>query len=299
MIDSKSFYADKAGPKLLVLGAVHGDETCGPQAINVIISKIEQNEIRLERGSVTFVPITNPEAYRCGVRYIDSNLNRDMVHTQTPLRYEQKLANELISFLDQCDVLLDIHSYHAGGKPFAVINDPAPRYLDFASCLNASWVISGWTKAYLSSAPKDQVRSPTEHIGTTEYVYNRGAIDVTLECGQHCDPEAPKVAYDGILRALEYLHITEKSGLPPAQPPRIADMDTVFYSDGGGNFSQSYRHLDFINAGTAVATRGDQTRIIAGKDAVIIMPRPDAPRGDEWFYLGYLQNSRPLSANQM
>ena len=299
MIISRNFCADKDGPRLLVMGAIHGDETCGPQAINAVISKIDTNEIHLERGSVIFIPVANPEAYKRGVRYVDSNLNRDVVRTENPQRYEQKLANELIGFLDQCDVLLDIHSYHAGGKPFAVINDSAQRYLNFASCLNASWVISGWTKAYLANAPKDQVRSPTEHIGTTEYVYNRGAIDVTLECGQHLDPESPKVAYEGIIRALEYLGITGKSGLPPAQTPQIADMDSVFYSDGDGQFVKTCKHLDFIPAGATVAKRKNQTSIVAEKDGVIIMPRPDAPRGDEWFYLGYLKNAASLSASHL
>ena len=46
------------GQRLLVLGAVHGNEICGTQAILQLMKELEDGRLTIERGSVTFVPVT-------------------------------------------------------------------------------------------------------------------------------------------------------------------------------------------------------------------------------------------------
>ena len=60
---SVTYQALNAGPKLIVLGAVHGNEVCGTQAITRIMAEIDRGDIVLRQGKLTFVPITNPLAY--------------------------------------------------------------------------------------------------------------------------------------------------------------------------------------------------------------------------------------------
>ncbi|MFO0387775.1 MAG: succinylglutamate desuccinylase/aspartoacylase family protein, partial [bacterium] len=51
------------GPRVLILGAVHGNEICGTRAIERVLREIDDGSLKIERGSVTFVPVTNPLAY--------------------------------------------------------------------------------------------------------------------------------------------------------------------------------------------------------------------------------------------
>ncbi len=51
------------GPRLIVTGAVHGNETCGTRAIERVIDELARGELRIVRGQVTFVPVCNPLAY--------------------------------------------------------------------------------------------------------------------------------------------------------------------------------------------------------------------------------------------
>jgi predicted deacylase len=44
------------GPKLIVMGATHGNEKCGTQAIQRIMADIDGGSLHVSRGSVTFVP---------------------------------------------------------------------------------------------------------------------------------------------------------------------------------------------------------------------------------------------------
>ena len=76
MITKYEFRGEKDGISLLILAAVHGNETAGTQACFRIIDEFNRGALRLTGGHLTLVPVCNPEAYRKDVRSIDENLNR-------------------------------------------------------------------------------------------------------------------------------------------------------------------------------------------------------------------------------
>ena len=51
------------GPRLIVTGAVHGNETAGTRGIRRVLAEIDSSDIDIIRGHVTFVPVCNPLAY--------------------------------------------------------------------------------------------------------------------------------------------------------------------------------------------------------------------------------------------
>ena len=118
---SHTFNGLAPGPRLLVLGAVHGNEVCGSHGITQILAEIDSGTLTIERGSVTFVPITNPLACQLKQRVGDRNLNRNMAPSAIPQDFEDRLANVLCPLLEAHDVLLDLHSFHTGGAPFVMI----------------------------------------------------------------------------------------------------------------------------------------------------------------------------------
>ncbi|HMY41156.1 MAG TPA: succinylglutamate desuccinylase/aspartoacylase family protein, partial [Marinagarivorans sp.] len=85
---SISYQALKPGRKLIILGAVHGNEVCGTQAITRIMAEIDRGDIILRQGKVTFVPITNPLAYAKNERSGDRNLNRNLFPSENPQDFE-------------------------------------------------------------------------------------------------------------------------------------------------------------------------------------------------------------------
>ena len=112
-------YAGRApGTRLIVLGAVHGNETCGTHAIERVLAELDRGELALAAGSVTFVPVSNPLAYAHGRRTGDRNLNRALQPTETPREFEDHVANWLCPLLAAHEVLLDLHSFHGSGQPF-------------------------------------------------------------------------------------------------------------------------------------------------------------------------------------
>ncbi|HUY68452.1 MAG TPA: succinylglutamate desuccinylase/aspartoacylase family protein [Alphaproteobacteria bacterium] len=299
MIESFTYKGPREGSRLLILGAVHGNEKCGSIAIKRLMEEIGRGEVKIEAGQLTVAPVCNPRAFEQDVRFTERNLNRYLLPDANPQTYEAQLGNELCALIEQCDVLLDIHSYTVGGAPFAFVGGASEKELAFASRLGAAAVLTGWEQAYAATGRCDGV-DKNEGIGTTEYARRCGAIGVTLECGQHLAPEAPEVATRAIHNALAYLGLgaaaAPSAAVPacavPASKPPVITVTHVFYRDDPGSFPKVWTHLEPVAEGEVLARHANGEAIAAPADGFMIMPRANCPVGEEWFYFGVAEKSR-------
>jgi predicted deacylase len=307
---SVTFQALEPGKKLIILGAVHGNEVCGTRAINRVISEIEQGKIILRSGKVTFVPITNPLAYAKNERSGDRNLNRNLFPTKTPQDFEDHIANWLCPLLAAHDILLDLHSFHTPGLPMVMMgpenNTGTLEAFKFAAEENALAVrlgvnrfVDGWLDTYakgverrktLNLHPQDRqhlLNTDVRYgVGTTEYMREQGGYALTLECGQHAEPQAPEIGYQAILNTLIYLgFIDGKMPEPVAEKQALRLYDVIDRNSPDDQFLQEWKSFDEIKAGTAVGKRADGSLVCAQSDGFIVFPNPKAQPGQEWFYL--------------
>ena len=99
-----------AGPTLLVLGGVHGDEYEGPHAVRTVFRALAAGQLR---GTFIGVPVTNVPAFEAGTRSSPlDGLNLARVfpgrRAGTPTeRIAYQVGNHLIG---RCDLLIDLHS---------------------------------------------------------------------------------------------------------------------------------------------------------------------------------------------
>ncbi|HEX7971078.1 MAG TPA: succinylglutamate desuccinylase/aspartoacylase family protein [Thiobacillus sp.] len=299
-----SFTGMAPGTRLVVLGAVHGNETCGTQAIRRVIGEIESGQMDIVAGSVTFVPVTNPLAYARHQRMGDRNLNRNLVPTDTLVEFEDRIANWLCPLLAQHDALLDLHSFHTAGESFAMLGpennsgtlEPFARAAEetaLALSLGVRRFVDGWLDTYAAGVARRlaagaSAREADVHygVGTTEYMRMQGGIALTLECGQHDDPAAPEVAWRAIHNALAHLGLTAA----PA-PAAVTDTEAlrlyqvIDRAHLGDTFARSWASFDRVRAGDIIGTRHDGTSVIAERDGYVVFPNPAALPGQEWFYL--------------
>lgn len=308
------FAALEPGPRLIVTGAVHGNETAGTRGIERIVREIERGEIDIVRGTVTFVPVCNPLAYRHQRRIGDRNLNRRLLPTAEPQQYEDRIANVLCPLLAEHEVLLDLHSFRSPGQPF-VLRGPADNdgtlepfahavaEARLAAHVGVTRVVDGWLDAYARGVAERKARGltpgavnedPAYGIGTTEYMRSVGGYAVTLECGQHEDPAAPGVAYHAIRQALALLGLAE---LPLAPPPTVLECLTlarvIDRHAEGDRFVKTWTSFDPLAEGELIALRADGTEVRAPEAGYIVFPDHGALPGHEWFYLGQ-RSARPL-----
>ena len=302
---SVAYAGQAAGPKLIVTGAVHGNETCGTRAIERTIAAIDAGDIRIEAGVVTFVPVANPLAYAKGERAGDRNLNRNLVPTAEPRDFEDHVANWLCPLLARHDVLLDLHSTRARTRPFALVGppdndgalEPFKHSRDeraLARVLGAERFVQGWLATYEKGVRRRVAsglggplnRDPRYGIGTTEYMRSRGGYAVTLECGQHEDPQSPEVAYRAIRNTLTFLRLA--AGESPSPVERYESLRLHEVVDRGhpqDRFVREWSSFDRLAQGDLIATRADGTQLRAPGEGWILFPDAGAQPGHEWFYL--------------
>ena len=308
------FAALEPGPRLIVTGAVHGNETAGTRGIERVLGEIERGEIPIVRGTVTFVPVTNPLAYGKGQRFGDRNLNRRLLPTATPRDNEDRIANVLCPLLAEHDVLLDLHSFRSAGQPFALRGpadnsgtlEPFAQEKDEARLcahLGVTRVVDGWMEAYAAGvARRRQLRltpdavneDPAYGIGTTEYMRSVGGYAVTLECGQHEDPAGPAVARHAIRQTLALLGIADLPLAPPQGPFECLTLATVTDRHAPGDrFVRAWTSFDPLADGELIALRADGAEVRAAEAGRIVFPDHAALPGHEWFYLAR-PSTRPL-----
>jgi len=279
------------GSHLVISGAVHGNETCGPEAIARALQGIDEGRIKITHGTVSFIRAANPMAYKYGYRYIDRNLNRSLYPRRNPRAYEDYIGNELCRIYRQADELLDLHSFNAPGQAFIFLGPPRRQEADFARALGVNNFAHGWQESY-GEAEADQQRDPRESQGTTEYTRQWGASALTLECGSHKDPESIEVAFQAILNALEYCGLADID--PDLFDPRpvslgpetCVKLTDVFYKTEQGHFAKPWKNMDPVKKGELLATFNSGATITAPEDGFVIMPVEDERVGDEWFHFG-------------
>jgi predicted deacylase len=299
------FQGREPGPKLIVTGAVHGNEVCGTEAIRRVIAGIQANTITIEAGEVTFVPVTNPLAYSKRERNGDRNLNRNLAPTANPVEFEDHVANWLCPLLARHDVLLDLHSTRAHNPAFAMLgpadNDgvlqPFRHFAKeraLARHLGIGRFVDGWLATYAAGVERRVARgnagafnSQARYgVGTTEYMRSVGGYAITLECGQHDAPESPDVGYRAICNTLAFLGLTCEPAPEPAQHIEMLHMyDVIDRLHAGDVFAKPWVSFAPVKQGEVVATRHDGTPVVAPADGCTLFPDANAPVGSEWLYL--------------
>ncbi|MET0543064.1 MAG: succinylglutamate desuccinylase/aspartoacylase family protein [Variovorax sp.] len=306
------FAALQPGPRLIVLGGVHGNETCGTAGIERVRAELDGGALQLQRGRLTMVPVANPLARRRLQREGERNLNRLFKPTpagHAPADYEARITDVLCPLLDQNDVLLDLHSFQSAGEAFAMIGprdnqgelEPFARAHEegrLALHLGTPRVVEGWLDIYAAGLAQ---RNPGQAVadadlafgwGTNEYMRSRGGYGVTLECGQHEDPAAPAVAHAAIHSALRLLGMVEGPAAAPTPPELLRLVSVTDRLDEEDQFVREWATFDPVGAGDPIGLRADGTVLKAERDGFIVFPNSEALPGTEWFYFAVTSDRR-------
>jgi predicted deacylase len=102
-------------PSIAIVGAIHGDEPCGAEAIERLLA----DPPPVERPAKLIV--ANEEALARGVRYVDADLNRAFGPDVPEEAHERGLAERLAAEIRDCTVLA-IHSTQSTDRPFAIVS---------------------------------------------------------------------------------------------------------------------------------------------------------------------------------
>ncbi len=269
------FESGRAGPRVMVQALTHGNEICGAIALDWLL----RQGLRPARGSLTLA-FGNVEAYArfdpadpFPSRCVDEDFNRvwaDEALLGPRDSVELRRARQLRPFVDEAELLLDIHSMSQPCRPLMVCGT-ADKNAAYARELGvpADLLIDTGHPAGLRMVERGGFGDPAS-----------AKRALLVECGQHWERAAADVAIDTLVRFLglaglagpDWVQAHVRLPLPPRQRlVRVTQAVVALSSDF--HFLRPTHGLEVIErAGTPLARDGDHVWVTPYDDTVLVMP---------------------------
>lgn len=255
------------GTTSIILVGVHGNEKCGVHALNKILPSLQIQKGRL------LIAYGNPKAIEQNVRFTNSNLNRlfrsnDKLSEKERMSYEYTRAQYLKKYLDQADVLLDIHA------------SSIPKSKRFIICEKNA-------KEIIKNLPVDLIVSGFDDVepgGTDYYMNNTGRTGICLECGYIEDSESVQIAEESIIAFLKARgHLINDLTLQKQSYVRM--YKKYFAKTNSFTLSKPFENFEVIERNQLIGTDGEE-KIRAEKQGLILFAHNGNNVNDEVFLLG-------------
>lgn len=258
-----TFDSGVSGPRLMILGGVHGNEMTGIRAVQELIASLSNGVRTIERGSI-ILALGNLRAIeknmRGSVPHADMNRVFFRERLKDPSDYEEFRASELAPFMAASDILIDIHSTNKPSKPFAVAMDDNPARIALAGHFPTS----------------EFLVSPSEIIdGTTDvWVTQNGGIGLGYESGLTTDVTKVPETVSSIEKVMSAIGMTEPGLVETAKPLRISVLKEAVIMEDAFEFAEGRGEGSFepFRAGDALGVVGGRT-VRAGYDGLIMFPK--------------------------
>ena len=266
-----------SGPTSVIMAGVHGNETCGIQAIECLLPSLQDLQDQILKGRVIFL-LGNPLAVQEKKRFIDVNLNRmflSKLFSSDKIQdsYEYHRAKFLMSVLSNADALLDIHSTRNKSEPFILSDHPHIFDMINQFPIQFKKVVSGIDDL---------------HPGSSDGFMNSiGKIGICIECGQHEDKDAIRNAKIAIY---QFLYNMGNLNLPTNEVEKVERTSVHLkgiYKTKTNSFilSQVFNDFDPIKTDQIIATDGDN-EVYVDEDGIILFAVNREKEGEEGFMFG-------------
>jgi hypothetical protein len=272
-----TFESRRPGPHVMVNSLTHGNEICGA----IVVDRLLRRGLRPTRGTLTLA-FANVDAFMrfdpanpYATRFVDEDFNR--VWTPAVLdgkasSVELARARELRRFIEAADFLLDIHSMLEPSPP-VMICGPLDKGIRFA----------------FEVGVPEHVVSDTGHANGTRMRDYGGFGDpasgknaLLVECGQHWERNAERVAWQTTWRFLSHLQVVDPAEAAreieqPVPPQRLIRVtDAVVANTPAFRFAKPFAGLEVVpRRGDLIAWDGDQAVRAPYDNCVLIMPVPN------------------------
>ncbi len=261
--------SNKKGPVVTIMGGVHGNEPCGVDAINML-----KDSLKIKNGKVHLI-FGNPRAIENNVREMELNLNRSFRDDKNMSdfekgTYEYARSRKIMPYLDESDVLLDIHSTSAKGTPPFIIC--SEKSMEIAKYFPYDYVCDGFDNF---------------HSGSTDYYMSKNRkIGICIECGYHKDVGAKKLSMECVENLLDLLGMVENKSKHNINSNQNKLIARSIYKTKTNEFvlTKDFANFEEIKKGQHIATDGVE-KIFSDKDQVILFAHNRDKSKQEGFLL--------------
>jgi succinylglutamate desuccinylase len=253
------------GPHVAITALIHGNEVCGAHALWQLV----QARPVPARGRLTLV-FCNLDAYsrlhdanKAEMRCVDEDLNRVWGRLDSaPDTSELRRAREILPFVQDADVLLDLHSMTSPAPALGLVG-LAPKNVAFARRIGFPALLV--RDAGHAAGLRLIDRAPFGDPGSAP-------VAMLVECGQHFSREALVAAEEAVRRCVAACVHGEE--LAPAAPQSVIEVtQAVTIESTAFEFTQDWPNMCVVPAaGTLVARDGTREVRTPHDDTYMVMP---------------------------
>lgn len=283
-------HGKKAGPKIFIISAVHGDEINGVEIIHLLLNDKKLNHLK---GTLIAIPIANIYGFMTLSRYLPDrrDLNRSFPGSSNgslAARVANMLMTEVIS---RCTYGIDLHTgrVHLDNLPHIRTNIAVPGALRLARAFNVPVILDAKLR-------DGSIRQAAAELKIPVLVYEAGEAlrfnDFAIRAGLH-----------GVMKVLERLEM-----ITPHQHkekikimPRLARYNTWLRSPESGIFHSLKTLGDHIKKGEILGRVTDpfskNEALIKAPIEGIIIGRNTLPllnAGDALFNIAQFRKSKNI-----
>jgi hypothetical protein len=180
------------GPTILVMAAVHGDETAPFLSADAFV------DISLKTGNMIIIPRANPPAIAVQRRFVNADMNRRFAQTTHSI-YEDEIVSVIKKYAHMSDVLLNLHE--GGGFYRHTWEGPNHNPQKYGQCLIAdadSFFVEKTGKYInLKKIAEDIIEQINKQIDILEYTYRFNNHD-TLNRNTHHAVQRGSASFFGL-----------------------------------------------------------------------------------------------------
>jgi len=267
----------RPGPHVMVNALTHGNEICGA----IVVERLLRERVRPTRGKLTLA-FANVAAFGrfdpvspFASRFVEEDFNR--VWTPEVLdgprdSVELRRARELRPFVEAADYLLDIHSMLEPSPP-VMICGPLEKGIRFAFDV-------GIPEHIVTDRGHANGTRMRDFGGFGDEASAKNAL--LVECGQHWERQAEKVAWQTTWRFLHHLRVVDEAlatrQIEKVDRPQklIRVTDAVIASTPAFRFAKNFTGLEIVpKRGDVIAWDGDEPVRAPYDNCVLVMPVPN------------------------
>jgi len=288
------FGSASAGPTLIAVGGLHGNEPAGVEGLRRVFARLERDRLPLPGRLVGLTG--NRGALAQGQRYIDRDLNRVWLEKHLEfVRQGEEITTAEDHEVAELDAIfsrvlgetrgtafvLDIHTTSGPGPAFSVLHDTLPN------------------RRFARALPLPIALGLEEELnGTlTDHFTELGAIALSVETGQHDDPHSIDRAEAAIWIAMDVAGL-----LPEGYQAELEEARALLVLEGHGlpeAVEVRYRHairrgahfrtypgfssFQQITAGQLIADEDDRP-VATPMTGLLLMPLYQS-KGDDGFFV--------------
>lgn len=216
--------------KILITIATHGDEKIG------IYVKKKLEKLNVINGQLDFI-LVNEKAYKRGVRYIDSDLNRVFPGKKNG-NYEERLAHSLMPKIREYDLVIDIHSTTSSLRDTVIVVRNNKKVRDLIEVIGPKYAI------YMKYSRNHSLIS-----------YSK--LGVGFEYGKDASVSAINGTYEGICRILRDYGMIESKVKNSKFITKFFRVDNVFKKLEGYKLLNGIKNYEKVKRGDVVAKKGN------------------------------------------